>query len=72
MTAIISILLLIHVFFGRLVVVFLPMYWAYNVAQRGDSFGYALLTYFGNVIILGFAWVAIHWVLNTLLKGAYF
>ena len=65
----ISVLSIFHVVIGRLIVVLLPLYWAYNVAQRGDGFAYALLTYFANVLILGLVWTAVYWILNTLLKG---
>lgn len=72
MFPLISFAMMVHMFAGRLVVVILPMVWAYNVAQRGDSFGYAVFTYFGNVLLLGLVWSAIWWVLNTLLKGVLF
>jgi len=66
MVFIVDFILVIHLSIGRFIVAILPMYWAYNVAQRGDSFGYALLTYFGNVVILGFIWYAIYWVLEKI------
>jgi len=66
---IVSILMMLHMFVGRLVVMILPMFWAYNVAQRGDGFGYAVLTYFGNVILLGLVWAAVWWLLSTIMKG---
>jgi hypothetical protein len=72
MIAFIGLLLMLHVFVGRLVVVFLPMYWAYNVAQRGDSFGYALVTYFGNVLLLWLIWGAVYWVLDKIATGVMF
>lgn len=69
---VLNFLMLIHMIFGRLAVAILPMVWAYNVAQRGDSFGYAVLTYFGNAFLLGLVWVAIWWLLETLMKGMLF
>ena len=61
--------MLIHMFIGRIAVVVLPMFWAYNVAQRGDSFGYAVFTYFGNFILLGLIWSAVWWLLEKLSIG---
>lgn len=72
MLQLINFLMMFHLLLGRLVVIILPMFWAYNVAQRGDTFGYAFLTYFGNVFLLGLIWSAIWWVLNTMLKGLLF
>lgn len=72
MIRLLSALTFIHVSFGRLIVVLLPLYWAFNVAQRGDSFVYALFTYFANLLLLGLIWAAVYWVLNTLLKGLLF
>ena len=40
----------------------LPAWWAYNVTKRGDSFTYALITFFGNALLLS----ALVWLLSVL------
>lgn len=49
---ILSALYLIVSVFGPIFAFIFPAYWAYNIAQRGDSFGYAIFTFFGNWLIL--------------------
>jgi uncharacterized membrane protein len=68
----IGFLIVLHMTIGRMVVAILPLFWAYNVAQRGESFGYALFTYFGNAFLLGLLWGVVYWLLEKISIGVMF
>lgn len=67
--SLLGILILLNAFVGRMVVAFLPIYWSYNIAKDGGSFGYALISYFVNAFLLALLWSVINWILNKILIG---
>lgn len=70
--SIVMIARLLLLYAGWLGGLILPAYWAYNVAKRGDSFGYALLTFFGNALLISLAiWLIIS-VLDRIIKWILF
>jgi hypothetical protein len=48
-----NILWLVVLIGGGIAVIVLPGIWAYNVEQRGDSFGYVALTFVGSTVLIG-------------------
>ncbi len=65
---IIGILYMLNNTVGRFAIAILPIWWAYNLAQRGDSFLSVVGMYFLNVIILAILWALINWLLEKILS----
>ena len=65
---IIGILYMLNITVGRFAIAILPIWWAYNLAQRGDSFLSVVGMYFLNVIILAILWALINWLLEKILS----
>lgn len=62
----------VHITLGGLVCAILPIFWAYNGAQAGDSFGWLIIEFIFNSILVGAIWKGIDWILEKIQLGILF
>lgn len=66
---VISLLAMLLQTFGRLAAFLLCLFWAYNHAQRGDSFGLVIGVFIINNLISQLGISLIYWILTKFLMG---